>query len=67
MPTIELTTDELDLLRAALDSHKYWQLSDEDYRSDGYVLEPGSEDPEAVASIVACDALVAKLEHGESR
>lgn len=67
MPTINLTDDELDLLREALDSHKYWELSDKGYRSSGYVLEPGSEDPEAVASIAACDALVAKLAQGDSR
>lgn len=61
MPRIELTDEELQLVEDALDSHKYWQLSDESYRSSGYVVEPGSEDPEAVAAIAACDALVSKL------
>ena len=62
MRTIELTDAEIDLLREALDSHKYWQLSDRSYRSDGCVLEPGSEDHEAVEAIAACDALAGKLE-----
>ena len=62
MPTIELTHEELDLLREALDSHKYWQLSDEYYRSDGFVVDPGSEDPEVATAIVACDVLAAKLD-----
>lgn len=61
MPTIEVTEEELELLCVALDSHKYWQLSDTHYRSNGYVLEPGSEDVDAVKAIAACDALVVKL------
>lgn len=61
MPRIDLTDDEVSLLQAALDSHKYWQLSDTQYRSDGYVLEPGSEDVAAVRAIAACDALAIKL------
>lgn len=61
MPTIELTDDEVALLCEALDSHQYWQLSDTHYRSSGYVLQPGSDDPEARTAIAACDALAAKL------
>ena len=62
MPTIELTDDEIALLCEALDSHQYWQLSDSHYRSSGYVLQPGSDNPEAHMAIVACDALAMKLE-----
>ena len=61
MPTIELTDAEMDLLCEALDSHKYWQLSDKAYRADGYVLEPGSDDSDAVGAITACEALERKL------
>jgi hypothetical protein len=35
--TLELTNDELALLHTALDSHEYWQLSDTEHRSDGFV------------------------------
>ena len=61
MPTIDLTQGEFDLLLDALDSHKYWQLSDAHYRSSGYVLEPGADDPDTAAAIVDCDALASKL------
>ena len=61
MPTIALTDGELELLLDALDSHKYWQLSDAHYRSRGYVLDPGADDPEAVNAIGECDALASKL------
>lgn len=61
MPIVELTEDELELLREALDSHKYWQLSDMHYRSDGFVREPGSDDPEMIAAIAACEALERRL------
>ena len=41
----------------AIDSHIYWQLSDERYRANGAVLEPGSDNPDVVAEIVAFEAL----------
>jgi hypothetical protein len=34
--TITMTRDEASLVRAALDSHRYWQLTDPEYRNDGY-------------------------------
>ena len=61
MPTVDLTDADIDLLREALDSHAYWQLSDSHYRSSGYVMEPGSDDPDVVDALAACDALAAKL------
>ncbi len=64
MPQIDLTDAEVELLREALDSHKYWQLSDKHYRSDGYVMDPGSEDPDSVEAITACDMLADKLGGG---
>jgi hypothetical protein len=45
----------------AIDSHIYWQLSDDRYRANGSVLEPGSDDPEVVAQIIACEALQDEL------
>jgi hypothetical protein len=60
--TVELTTDDLDLLVEALDSHEYWRLSDPYYRHDGYVSDPGSADPSQVREIKACRKLAARLE-----
>lgn len=59
--SVKLTDDELALLIDALDSHRYWQLSDEQYRSDGFVFEPGSDDEDNADGIKACVALESKL------
>jgi len=59
---VELTEAEIVLLTDALDSHRYWQLSDDHYRRDGFVMEPGSDDDEKAEEIKDCDALEAKLE-----
>lgn len=59
--SLVLTDRDRERLRAALDSHIYWQLSDERYRNDGYVHEPGSDDPEQAAEIEACNELAARL------
>ena len=48
---MELSKEDCERLAEAIDSHIYWQLSDELYRHDGYVLEPGSDDPEVAAEI----------------
>ena len=56
-----LSEKDLDLLVEALDSHVYWQLSDQHYRSNADVLEPGSDDPEQAAEIEACLELADKL------
>lgn len=40
-----ITLDDVALLREALDSHVYWQLSEPEHRNSGYVLEEG-ETPE---------------------
>ncbi len=45
----------------AIDSHIYWQLSDDRYRANGAVLEPGSDDPAVAAEIVAFEALQDEL------
>ena len=37
---VYLTPADRMLLRSALDSHTYWQLSDDHYRGDGFVHEP---------------------------
>lgn len=60
--TIELTDADLELLCAALDSHIYWQLSDENYRNSGYVLEPGSDDPDVAKDISEAEALLSRIE-----
>jgi len=54
---VPLEPEDIALLQAALDSHIYWQLSDTQYRNDGYVNDPGSDDEEAVQEIQAARAL----------
>ena len=56
-----LTDDEVGLLREALDSHVYWQLSDEVYRDSGFVSDPGSDEPDKADEIKAANALDRKL------
>lgn len=41
---LELTPDQVTLCAEGLDSHVYWQLSDESRRRDGYVDEPHTEE-----------------------
>ncbi len=65
-----LTGDELHLLVEALDSHAYWQLSDDKYRRDGFVDEPGSDDKAIARAIRQTNALHDRLEQldlGRSR
>jgi hypothetical protein len=51
---------------AAIDSHIYWQLSDERYRANGAVLEPGSDDPDIAAEIVAFEELQDQLNDADA-
>lgn len=57
MRTIDLTDAEIHLLREALDSHEYWQLSETHERNDGY----SAVDDGANAEIDAVRALETKL------
>jgi uncharacterized protein YceH (UPF0502 family) len=56
-----VTEDELHEIREALDSHRYWELSDINYRNSGNVTDPGSDDPEYADAIVEVDKLDEKL------
>ena len=58
---LELSPEDLHRIIEALDSHVYWQLSDQHYRSNADVLEPGSDHPEQAAEIDACRELADKL------
>lgn len=60
--SLMLKIAELDLILEALESHDYWQLTDLNYRRDGYVMEPGTEDPEKLVMRVAIKELTEKLE-----
>ena len=72
--TIGLTEADLDLLTEALDSHAYWQLSDECDRRSGYVILPeGCDQGECAAdcenrenhqAVRDCDTLAALLRMG---
>jgi hypothetical protein len=59
---LDLSREDLDRILAALDSHVYWQLSDQHYRNDASVLKPGSDDPEQAAEIAACRELAGRLD-----
>jgi hypothetical protein len=50
---ISLTSDQVSMLREAIDSHIYWQLSEPIYRRNGDVADPGSDDPDAATEIQA--------------
>ncbi len=58
---VELTDPEMELILAALESHAYWQVSEEDYRDNGYVYAPGADDPDAVEELRRIDALAIRL------
>jgi hypothetical protein len=58
---VTLTPAQITKIVEAIDSHIYWQLSDECYRANGAILEPGSDDPDVAAEIAAFEALQDKL------
>ena len=58
---IDLSPEDLDRILAALDSHVYWQLSDQHYRNDADVLDPGSDNPVQAAEIAACRELAERI------
>lgn len=58
---LELTQEELGILKEALDSHEYWQLSEPEDRDSGYVMLE-DDDPRTSEEIRACRALLRKLE-----
>lgn len=60
--TLTLTSEEHLLLLDALNSHRYWQLSDAHYRSNGEVHGVGSDDAENVVEIQRVNALEERLE-----
>lgn len=59
---VSLTADESHLVSEAIDSHVYWQLSEDHYRRDGFVMEPGSDDPEKAAEIAQAEALQVRFD-----
>lgn len=59
---VELSTTQMALIVEALDSHMYWQLSEPLYRNDGFVLSPGSDDPDDAASIKQAEILQTFIE-----
>ena len=65
MASIELSPEEIELLRSALDSAMYWEHKDDLPVNSGYVLdpEPGSEEEksEAWQEVLAMRALDDRL------
>ena len=62
--TIDVSRSDLDRIVAALDSHVYWQLSDQHYRNDAAVIGPGADDPEQAEEIAAVRELLDRLTAG---
>lgn len=60
----QLNDHEVSLVFDALDSHAYWTISEEHYRSNGYVIAPGADDPELVEYLREIDALCVRLGGG---
>lgn len=54
---VKLTKEELLEVTAALDSHMYWELSEQEYRNNGFVNDPGSDDDEDAQRIEVCRRL----------
>lgn len=54
---VTLSLADLSLLTEALDSHEYWQLTDEAFRNDGYSQVDDGNDED----IDACRALYKRL------
>lgn len=59
---LSVTRAELELISAALDSHIYWELSDRQYRSAGFVRSPGADEEETAGRIREAEALMNRLE-----
>lgn len=57
--TLQLNDSGLEILKAALDSHEYWQLSDPVDRNSDYVI---LDDPALSEEMAECRALLRKLE-----
>lgn len=54
--TVALTQVQLALIVEALDSHKYWQVSDESQRNDGFVyFEPDDDNAAELGEITALE------------
>lgn len=54
---IEVSDSELEILRSALDSHAYWELSDHGNRNNGFVIDETES-----ADLRRCTRLARKLE-----
>lgn len=59
---LSLSENDVRLLLDGLDSHEYWELSDEDCRSSGFVYGAGSADPEKREQIRRVRALFTRIE-----
>lgn len=46
---IDLSKQEIEMLLSAIDSHQYWQLSDEKDRRDGFVVGESAKEDEHLA------------------
>lgn len=56
--SLTVTDHEASALAEALDSYMYWRLADERYRSDGFVMDPGSDDAVEAEAIATCQEAI---------
>jgi len=58
---VELQESEIEIVLTALESHAYWQISEEKYRGNGYVYAPGADDEETAELLQTIDRLSVRL------
>lgn len=58
MPQLTVTENEAHAIAEALDSFMYWQLADEQYRWDGFVMDPGSDNADNAEAIATCQEAI---------
>lgn len=61
MITLTLSPDEASLLISALDSHQYWELSDDNHRWNGFALEPDDDEDENAGEYYEAQVLIDKI------
>jgi hypothetical protein len=59
---LEFDADDVDLLIESIDSHRYWQLSDPQFRNSGFVHGKGSNDPDSRRELRRCSRVERVLE-----
>lgn len=59
--SVDLLPEEHSIVLEALEAYAYWQVSEEPYRSNGFIRPPGHDDPETADHLQDIDKLSLKL------